>query len=563
MKKRLSLLAAAWAIARPYWFSEDRWPARGLLAVIVVMNLSLVGVSVLLNQWNARFYDALQNKDEAVFIHEILVFCALATVYILIAVYQVYLSQMLQIRWRRWMTEQYLGDWFAGRAYYRLELAREGADNPDQRIADDLRQFVADSLSLSLGLMREVVTLFSFLGILWGLSGGLKLPYLDIEIPGYMVWVALVYAIGGTWLTHKIGRPLIKLNFDQQRFEADFRFGLVRLRENAEGVALYRGEAGEAAGLRDRFGRLMTNWWGIMSRQKKLSFFTVGYAQIANVFPFIVAAPRYFAGDIQLGGLMQTASAFGSVQGALSWIIDSYARLADWTATIDRLTGLQAAITAKPEAGVTIGAASQDQLTVTGLTLALPDGRALLSDAAFRIDAGERVLIEGPSGSGKSTLFRALAGIWPHGSGTVTQPRDGKILYLPQRAYLPLGDLRQVVSYPSVAGAFTDEALRKALSEVDLADLGGSLDLVDQWSRRLSPGEQQRLAFARVLLQKPDWLFLDEATSALDPEREAALYRLVDAALPTLTIVSIGHRAELRALHSRRLWLDPATRTLA
>ncbi len=562
MKERLSLLRTAWAIARPYWFSEDRWPARGLLAVIVVMNLTLVGVSVLLNQWNARFYDALQNKDQEAFIHEILVFSGLAAGYIVIAVYQVYLTQMLQIRWRRWLTDRYLSDWFSARAYYRLELAKEGADNPDQRIADDLRLFVSDSLSLSLGLLRELVTLVSFLGILWGLSGALTIPGLEIEVPGYMVWVALIYAIGGTWLTHKIGRPLIKLNFDQQRFEADFRFGLVRLRENAEGVALYRGEQGESAGLRSRFSRLMDNWWGIMARQKRLSFFTIGYAQVANVFPYVVAAPRYFAGDIQLGGLMQTASAFGSVQGALSWIIEVYSRLAEWTATIDRLSGLQAAITATPAGGVTINAGPPDRLTMDGLTLSLPDGRVLLANAALRVDQGERLLVEGPSGSGKSTLFRAMAGIWPFGSGQIQQPQGKSLLYLPQRPYLPLGDLRAVVSYPSTAGAFSDAELGRALASAGLPDLAASLDEVDQWSRRLSPGEQQRLAFARVLLQRPDWLFLDEATAALDPDKEAALYRLIEKELPGLTVISIGHRVELEVLHSRRVTIDPATLTI-
>jgi len=563
MKQRLSILVKAWAIARPYWFSEDRWPARGLLAVIVAMNLTLVGVNVMLNQWNARFYDALQNKDEATFLHEIMIFCGLATVYILIAVYQVYLTQMLQIRWRRWMTEHYLSDWLTARAYYRLELVPGGADNPDQRIADDLRLFISDSLSLSLGLLREVVTLFSFLGILWGLSGALTIPGLGFEAPGYLVWVALLYALLGTWLTHKIGRPLIKLNFDQQRFEADFRFGLVRLRENAEGVALYRGEVGETLELKDRFTHLMTNWWAIMSRQKKLSFFTIGYAQVANVFPFVVAAPRYFSGDIQLGGLMQTSSAFGSVQGALSWIIDVYSRLAEWTATIDRLAGLQAAIADKPLVSVEMAEAPGPNMTISDLSVALPDGRTLIEHADLTVAAGERILVTGPSGSGKSTLFRAMAGIWPYADGRLSLPVNAHVLYLPQRPYLPLGDLRRVVSYPSAPGAFPDAALREALEAVDLAALGGSLDVLDQWSRRLSPGEQQRLAFARVLLQKPDWLFLDEATAALDPEKEAGLYALVESRLPKTSIVSIGHRVELAALHTRNLRLDPVSRQLA
>jgi putative ATP-binding cassette transporter len=553
-------LRVAWTIARPYWISEDRWAARGLLAVIVALNLGTVGLLVALNAWNARFYDALQAKDEAAFFQELGVFVALAVVYILLAVYALYLNQMLQIRWRRWLTDRFLDRWLAARAYYRLELAADGADNPDQRIAEDLKLFVADSLTLSLGLLREAVTLASFLGILWSLSGDLAIPGTDLVLPGYMVWVALVYAVLGTWLTHRIGRPLVGLNFEQQRFEADFRFGLVRLRENAEAVALYRGEAGEADALRGRFKALMANWWAIMRRQKHLTFFTVGYAQAASVFPILVAAPRYFAGEIQLGGLMQTASAFGQVQGALSWVIEAYVRLTEWSATVTRLGGLLAALDAAEAAGGGLATIEDggDRLELADLTLRLPDGRQLLDRASLVIRRGDRVMITGPSGGGKSTLFRAIAGIWPWAEGRLIRP-GGRALFLPQRPYLPLGDLRRAVCYPGDPAAFTDEAMAAALTAVDLAPLARRLDETDNWSRRLSPGEQQRLAIVRVLLARPDWLFLDEATAALDPEREAALHRLILDRLPEVTLVSIAHRPELAAFHDRHVAIDPQT----
>ncbi len=376
---------AAVALARPYWVSGERWGARGLLAVIVVMNLALVYVNVLFSNWNNRFYNALQRRDLARFSHELAYFCVLAVVFIVIAVYQTYLGQMLQIRWRRWLTDQYLAEWLGERAYYHLQLDQNRVDNPDQRIANDLQLFVEGTLTLGLGLLSSVVTLASFAAILWRLSGTLVLPLgaTGIAIPGYMLWAALLYAVGGTWLTHRIGRPLIRLNFEQQRFEADFRFSLVRLRENTEAVALYRGEHEEATGLRERFGAIVANWWAIMKRQKRLTWFTSGYTQAAVVFPVLAAAPRYFAGAIQLGGLMQTAQAFGQVQGALSWFVAAYASLAQWKATIDRLTSFRAAI-----------ASAKARSAVPGIAhVTNDDARLALRDLALSLPGGERLIV--------------------------------------------------------------------------------------------------------------------------------------------------------------------------
>jgi putative ATP-binding cassette transporter len=563
--RRIGLfLRDAWALARPYWFSEERGRARLLLAAVIVLNLSLVGMTVVLTYWQRAFYNALEAKDAGTFWSLIFLggeadgtwfpgFCLVAAAYILVAVYQLYLRQALQIRWRRWLTRTYLDDWLADRAYYRIALTDPATDNPDQRVADDLRLFVDDTLSLGLGLMNSVVTLVSFVFVLWSLSGPLEI--LGVSIPGYMVWVALIYSAVGTWLAHLIGRRLIRLNFLQQRVEADFRYALVRFRDNVEGIALHGGEADEKRGLLARFQALTENWWGIMTATKRLTFFTAGYTQVASIFPLVVAAPAYFAGRIPLGGLIQTSSAFGQVQGALSWFVDEYARLTELLATVERLTGFRRAIgiaraTATGPQPVADGG---DAVTLQDATLALPDGRVLMRDVSLRVEKGEAVLISGASGSGKSTLFRALAGVWPFGQGRLHIPDGARALFLPQRPYLPLGTLRRAVCYPMDATLVPDEQVRAALADVGLPHLLDRLDTEDIWDRRLSGGEQQRLAFARALLAKPDFLFLDEATASLDPAAEAMLYRLVTDRLPGTGILSIAHRPAVAAFHGRQL----------
>lgn len=552
-----------WSLILPYWQSEERWIARGLLAVIVALNLGLVYLNVLFNDWNGAFYNALQDKDWDAFTEQLFRFSWLAALFIIVAVYQLYLNQMLQIRWRRWLVDKFTADWLRHRGYYRLQLGDYGTDNPDQRIAEDTRMFVTDTLSLALGLMRSVVTLVSFLGILWTLSGAITL--LGIEIPGYMVWVAILYAVIGTYITHLVGRPLIQLNNDQQRFEADFRFGLIRLRENAEAVALYAGEATETKGFQRSFTAIWTNWWRIMTRQKHLTFLTAGYDQIAVIFPILVGAPRYFNGAIQLGGLMQISSAFGQVQSALSWVIDAYVRLTEWRATVDRLRGFRHAIDtierehADAEAsGRTIRRSSGGELIrVQGLEIRLPDGRPLLLPADFDLPAGARILLRGPSGSGKSTLFRALAGIWPWGSGAVQVPQTARLLFLPQKPYLPIGSLRAALTYPAGADAFDTSLIAQAMRDCRLEHLIDRLDDERNWQQTLSPGEQQRLSAVRALLLRPDWLFLDEATSALDDETEDRLYRLFREQLPATSLVSIAHRPAVAQFHDRTLTLVP------
>src|SRR3989475_1391442 len=484
-------LTAFWALAKPYWVSEQRAKGVTLLVTVIGLSLGLVWINVQINLWNNDFFNAIQDKRLDDFNRLLGKFTLLAFAYIGLAVYRLYLRQMLQIEWRSWLNERYLADWLRERAYYRMQLLDHGTDNPDQRIAEDLRIFVEYTLWLGLGLLSAIVTLISFVGILWALSGPLEIA--GISIPGYMVWCALLYAGSGSIFTHLIGRPLFGLNFNQQRFEADYRFSLVRLRENAEGVALYRGEDEELANFRGRFGSVIGNWWQIMRKQKQLGFFTQSYTQLAIIFPFVVAAPRYFSGAIQLGGLMQIASTFGYVQGSLSWFIDAYPQFASWKATVDRLTGFAASLEkAREKAERMHGERNEvpgEGLKIENLELELPQGKPLLSSATIELKPGEHVLVTGPSGAGKSTLFRALAGIWPYWKGRIKLPKGARLLFLPQKPYLPVGSLKHAVCYPEDANRFSDEEIRESLKAAGLQSLASDLGRSENWAQVLSGGE--------------------------------------------------------------------------
>ncbi|MDB5516907.1 MAG: transporter-like, partial [Tardiphaga sp.] len=547
-----STLATVWRIAAPYFRSEDRWMARGLLAAVVVIELAVVGLTVLFNRWNNVFYNALQEKNYDVFTYQIGYFCVLATFWIGLKVYQLYLNQWLQIRWRRWMTDHYLGGWLSHANHYRMQLQGDAADNPDQRIAEDTQLFVDRTLTLGIGLLSAVVTLISFVFILWGLSNEAPLHVFgrDIEIPGYLVWGALIYAVFGTVLTHLIGWPLVGLNFQQQKFEADFRFNLVRARENAEQIALLNGEGVERTRLSSRFARVVDNWLGIMQRTKKLTAFTASYSQASIIFPYILVAPAYFAGKVQLGGLMQTASAFSSVQDALSFFITAYRTLAEWQSVVARLDGFETSIisasslSAKADI-VHVAPSADGAIDLKKLLVTLPNGAPLVAADGFSFRNHERTLVTGPSGSGKSTLFRAVAGIWPFATGTIDIPAKATLMMLPQRPYFPVGSLHAAVAYPAEPAAYTPQQMAEVITAVGLPALAQRLDEEAHWNRMLSLGEQQRLGLARALLHAPQYLFLDEATASLDEPSEAALYRLIAEKLPATTFVSIGHRSTL------------------
>ena len=563
MRGIIATLATVWRIASPYFWSEDRWPGRILLAAVIAIELTIVGITVLLNSWNANFYNALQNKDWNAFVYQLGYFTILAAAFVGLAVYQLYLNQWLQIRWRRWLTRRYLDEWLAGANHYRMQLSGEAADNPDQRIAEDVTSFVSSTLSISIQLLSSLVTLVSFMVILWNLSAAAPLHLFGISynIPGYLLWAALIYAVIGTALTHLIGRPLIALNFQQQRYEADFRFNLVRVRENAEQIALLEGEAAERDRLLMRFGNVVSNWLAIMSRQKKLTFFTATYSQAAVVFPFIMVSPAYFAGAMQLGGLMQTANAFGRVQDALSIFVTLYRSLADWRAVIERLDGFDRSVMSAQVLAVTppvveVTPGDGSAVTIKDLAVKLPNGAPLVTARDLTIGAGEHVLVTGPSGSGKSTFFRALAGIWPFGSGTVHVPKGAKVMMLPQRPYFPIAPLAAAVAYPLEPDSADNARIGDLIAAAGLPALVPRLEEEAHWNRMLSLGEQQRLGIARALLLKPDYLFLDEATASLDEAAEANVYRLLQERLPGTTIVSIGHRSTLAAFHRRQLHVE-------
>ena len=548
-------LRAFWALTKPYWVSGERVKALTLLGTVVGLALLMVWLEVQFNYWNREFYNTFENRDEAEFFRQLGMFALLALVWIITAVYRLYFMQMLQIEWRTWLTNHFLADWMKDQAHYRMQLLDRGTDNPDQRIAEDLRIFVEYTSDLALGLLSAVVTLVSFVVILWTLSGSLQV--FGMDIPGYLVWVALVYAIAGTFLTHFIGRRLIGLDFNQQRVEADFRFSLVRLRENSEGIALYRGEAEELGGLRGRFAAVITNWWQIMYKRKQLGWFTSFYHQLAIIFPYIVVSPRFFSGQIPLGAIFQTASAFGQVQGSLSWFINAYTAFAQWKATVDRLIGFVNSLErVRVEADRLDGdrvEGSAPSLVLEDLAIALPRGEPLLAPTALELKPGENVLVTGPSGAGKSTFFRALSGIWPYWKGRIRLPHGARLLFLPQKPYLPIGSLRRAVCYPDDPARHSDNEVRRALNQVGLEPLAADLERSENWAQVLSGGEQQRLAFARALLTRPDWLFLDEATAALPEAEQDRLYRLMREELPRTTFVSVGHRDSLAAHHARRL----------
>ncbi|HHQ6536586.1 TPA: ABC transporter ATP-binding protein/permease [Serratia fonticola] len=543
---------AVWQLIKPFWVSEEKWRAWAMLIAIVGLSLGLVYISVLINQWNQVFYDALQNKNYPVFKAQLWRFTYLALAFIVLAVYKIYLTQGLQMRWRRWMTEKFMGKWLAHQAYYHTEQ-QQIIDNPDQRISDDLNVLTQYTLSLTLGLLSSLVTLCSFITILWHISGPMTFVIAQhtITLPGYMVWFALLYAVLGSLLIWWVGKPLVMLGFNQERYEANFRFGLIRIRENNDAIALYHGEPREKQQLSNRFEAIRSNWWSIMRITRRLNIASNFYGQFAIVFPLLVAAPRYFSGAIQMGGLMQISSAFGQVQGSLSWFIDAFSNLATWKACVNRLAGFNAAVDEvhNQTRGISLQQEDHSPLMLRDVGLTLPDGQPLLSAATMTLQRGERVLVVGPSGCGKSTLLRAIAGIWPYGSGEIGLDKHLTTLFLPQRSYIPIGTLREALSYPHQDKDYSDELLLKVLENCRLKHLQRWLDTSANWSHRLSPGEQQRLAFARAILTRPDVLFLDEATSALDDETEQLMYCLLVDELPEVTLVSVAHRNSVAKYH--------------
>lgn len=543
---------AFWHLCRGYWYSEEKWKARGLLLLVVSLNFGTVYFQVGMTDWFGEFYAALQIYDEAQIVPLIGKFSALAFALIFFYVYGVYLQQMLQIKWRRWMTEKYLSHWMQHQNYYRMQVLGGETDNPDQRISEDINQFILLALQLVLGTLQQIMTLVAFCVVLWNLSGNLTIPIgnTSLVIPGYMVWICVVYAVVGTYLANRVGVRLIGLNFQQQRFEADFRFNMMRVRENGESIAFYGGENAELQGFGERFSSVVRKFFQIIRQTKFLNLYIGGYDRISYILPFVLAAPRYFARELNLGGFMQVVKAFSQVQEALAYFVNSYNDITKFAAVIRRLDSFTERMeeVEAMDSGVLHENTAADMLKLENLQVQLPDGRILLRNCSLQLAGGSHTLITGPSGCGKSTLLRTIAGIWPFGQGKLQLPDEDRILFLPQRPYLPLGSLRRAVYYPLSAQG-PEERLQDVLRMVDLERLIGELDTIEDWSRILSLGEQQRIAFARVLLVRPMCVFLDESTSALDESREKAMYELLKRELPDTSVISVGHRSTLFAQH--------------
>ncbi|MFE1811547.1 ABC transporter ATP-binding protein/permease [Metapseudomonas otitidis] len=543
-----------WQVAGPYLSPKRSWKPLLVFTLLLVMALFSVRMNVLFSFWYNGFYSALQGLDQTAFWYFLGIFAVLAAIHVLRALFNYYLTQAFNIRWRVWLTERLTGDWMNGDAYYRGQFLDEPVDNPDQRIELDVNAFVTGSVSLALGAVSALVSLVAFTGILWGLSAPLTVG--GVEIPRAMVFAVYIYVIIATWIAFRLGRPLIRLNFLNEKLTANFRYALMRLREYAENVAFYQGTAIERGTLLGRFSALIGNVWAMVYRSLKFDGFNLVVSQVAVVFPFILQAPRFFSGAIKLGDVMQTSQAFGQVQDSLSFFRTSYDTFAQYRATLDRLTGFLDANQQARELPKVDTHEAADGLRIEGLDVLRPDGHRLLADLALELVPGQALLIKGPSGSGKTTLLRALAGLWPYAEGTVYRPGGPQALFLSQRPYLPLGDLRTAIAYPNTAVAEDDERLKQALRQVNLAHLAERLELSQDWTRILSIGEQQRLAFARVLFNRPRVVFLDESTSAMDEGLEHALYSLLREHLDETLLVSVGHRATLAQFHTHRLDVD-------
>lgn len=552
------LLSGFWRIAKPYWTSKESFAAWSVFGLLIALALTAVYISVELNYWKLAFWDAMQKYDVHQFWPMIVTFTLWASCSVVVNVSSSFLTDVLKNRWRRWMTRNFMDQWLSDKSHYLWQLSGHATDNPDQRLAEDVRDFVSNSMDFFFGILSQLVTLVSFIVVLWVLSGVVDVPLgggRSYPLPGFLVWGCLLYALLGTLITHLIGKPLITLNFRQQHYEANYRFGLVRLRENGESVALSNGEGAENSSLKGVFERAYLNFYALIRKQLHLDVFSASFDQASVLFPILLMAPRYFAKLIGMGAIMQGLEAFTNVNGALSWVVDNYSGLAGWSSIVERLDGFEAEVrrTKQMRAGALaiVGSSPRDgSVLLKGLSLSVPGRKEPLFPPLDReFKPGTSVLITGPSGCGKSTFMRAVSGVWPFSRGHVLLPEGASVMVIPQKPYLPVGSLRGCLAYPAEAASVEESRLLDVLALVHLGHLNGDLDVEEHWGLILSVGEQQRVAWARVFLHAPQWLFLDEATSALDEATQESIYRALKERLPGTTMLSVAHAHNPAAQH--------------
>jgi putative ATP-binding cassette transporter len=580
---RNGVLAQLFSLTRALATSRYR-SQLGLLAagIVLVIGANVVG-QIRLNVWQGDFYDALEQKQVSAFVHQLWIFLVIAGGLLVLVVTQTWLREMTNVRLREWLTHDLLDQWLAPKRAYMLSFAGEIGENPDQRIHQDSQHLTDLTTSLAIGLLQSSLLLASFVGVLWVLSEQVlfEIGGRSTAIPGYMVWCALAYSAGGSLLAWRVGRPLVALNAERYAREADLRFALVRVNEHASGISLYGGEADERRVLDEPVNRVITVMARLAGGLARLTWITSGYGWLAIVVPIIVAAPGYFDGELTFGALMMVVGAFNQVQSSLRWFVDNLAQIADWRATLLRIVAFRDALpevdTIGEEAGrITVADGGAERLVLEGLAVALPDACARLDQEQVEIAPGERVQILGTPGAGKSTVFRALAGMWPWGGGIIRLPPRDEMVFMPQRPYLPLGILRGAVSYPEPPERFDDAAVRAALERVDLGHLLPSLDRTERWDRQLTLDEQQRLAFARLLLHAPRWVVLDDAVGALDEGHRRLVLSIFERELAGATVIHFGRNPVLDCSWDRTLHvveqpggpcfqagLPPATRTVA
>lgn len=540
-----------WSLAKDFLLPRHSLKPQIYFWTIIFFNLLSVRLNILFSHWNKAMYDSLQEMDKAGFWLQMIIFSVLATIHISNVLFTYYLSQRFQIQWKLWLNNKMLDKWTANQAYYKTLYAHTELDNPDQRIQQDISSFISSSLGFATGVISSTVSLGAFTVILWNLSGPMNI--MGIEIPHMMVFLVFIYVLVSSILAFKIGKPLIKLNFANEWLNANYRYSLIRLKEYAESIAFYRGEMMEKNILIKQFDKVIQNLWQMIYRTLKLSGFNLVVSQVSVIFPFIIQAARYFSGEIKLGDLTQTAQAFGTVQSSLSFYRNSYDEFASYRAVLDRLTGFNTSIDSVNLPSKVIMKETDKGLIFENLTINAPDGKKLINTINLDLKQGSSLLIQGPSGVGKTTLLRTIAGLWPYSEGIIYRPMN-KALFVSQKTYLPQGRLIDAMYYPELPPETTDiNAIKDIIHKVNLGHLVDKLEQEDDWTRVLSLGEQQRLAFARLILHKPKIAFLDEATASMDEGLEDAMYRLLQAELKETTLISVGHRSTLHLHHSQQL----------